>query len=106
MKSSYPRTVLKQIPGDVKRYCHSKGYVEGHGINNFIPHDCVAAYQMAKYLITSGSFDHFIAIAPEGHIYSYFFELLGTEVLSLFADYPPTLAKEWIDMRFLIQIGR
>ena len=30
-----------------------------------------------------------VAIAPEGHVYSYFFGCLGIPVLSIFVDYPP-----------------
>lgn len=45
---------------------------------------------MAKLLIRSSEHDYYVAIAPEGHVYGYFFEKLGAEVLSVYADYPPT----------------
>ena len=90
--------VRQQIYEEIKRYCQSKGYMEGQGINNFIPHDCVAAFQMAKDLIGSGNFDYFVAIAPEGHVYSYFFEMLGAKIREVFVDYPPKLIKEVDDL--------
>jgi hypothetical protein len=44
---------------------------------------------MARLLIDSRKFDHYLAVAPEGHAYGFFFERLGVPVLSVFADYPP-----------------
>ncbi|WP_460597757.1 hypothetical protein [Geomonas sp. Red276] len=44
-------------------------------MNNFIPHSAVAAFGMAKLL--ASKFDRYLAVAPEGHIYGYFFERLG-----------------------------
>ncbi len=76
--------------GEVRRYCESKGYQEGDGINNFVPHDCVAACAMAKHLTATGNYDYYIAVAPEGHIYGYFFEVLGYPPLAVHVDYPPT----------------
>jgi hypothetical protein len=67
-----------------------RGTVEGPNVNNFVPHDCVAAFAMARLLLGSGKFDSYVAVAPEGHIYGYFLERLGAEVLSVHADYPPT----------------
>ncbi len=90
--------VCQQTYEEVQRYCRSKGCMEGQGINNFVPHDCVAAFQMAKLLTEGGLFDKYIAVAPEGHIYSFFLEVLGAEVLSLFVDYPPTLVREVDDL--------
>ena len=73
-----------------RRHCEAKGYREGDGVNNFAPHDPVAAFAMARALLGSNRFDRFVAVAPEGHIYGYFFERLGAEVLEVFTDYPPT----------------
>lgn len=84
-----PRQLINALLAEVRRHCQTKGYREGPGVNNFIPHDVVDAYGMAKYLITAG-FDKYLAIAPEGHIYGYFFERMGVPVLSVFTDYPPT----------------
>lgn len=75
---------------DVRQHCRSKGYSEGPGVNNLIPHDCINAFHMARLLIESGEHDCCVAIAPEGHIYGYFFERLGAKVLSVYVDYPPT----------------
>src|SRR5262249_6060706 len=67
------RRALEIVLAGVRQHCEAKGYREGPGVNNFVPHDAVAAFGMARRLIASG-FDHFLAIAPEGHIYGYFFE--------------------------------
>lgn len=82
------RSLYYAVCEDIRRHCRAKGYSEGDGINNFLPHDAVAAYGMAKLLVDR--FDRFVAVAPEGHIYGYFFERLGVTVLSAFTDYPPT----------------
>lgn len=67
----------------------AKGYVEGRWLNPLVPMDCIAAWAMARQLTESGQFDRYLAIAPEGHVYGYFFERLGVPVLSVFVDYPP-----------------
>src|SRR5438046_1685709 len=72
-----PRELLDRVRADVRRHCESKGRREGPGVNNFVPHDCVAAFAMARRLIDSGDFDRYVAVAPEGHIYGYFLERLG-----------------------------
>lgn len=93
-----------QILSAVKLHCEAKGYCEGRGINNFAPHDCVAAFAMAG-LLTSAGFDHYVAVAPEGHIYGFFLERLGTTVLSVFTDYPPTRCEAVEDLT-VIRGGR
>src|SRR2546428_12972284 len=75
-----PRELLDRVLADVRRYCEGKGHREGPGVNNFVPHDCVAAFAMARLLVGTGEFDHYVAVAPEGHIYGYFLELLGAAV--------------------------
>jgi hypothetical protein len=92
--------LYKAVCEDVKRHCQAKGYREGPGINNFIPHDAVAAFGMAKLLARS-RFDRYVAVAPEGHIYGYFFERFGVQVLSVFTDYPPTLCTSEDDLSVL-----
>jgi hypothetical protein len=47
----------------------------------------------------AAEFDRHLAIAPEGHIYGYFFERLGVPVLSVFTDYPPTKVSAEDDLR-------
>jgi hypothetical protein len=83
------RRARDQVLAAVKRHCEAKGYAEGPGVNDFAPHDAVAAFAMARLLVREG-FDHFVAVAPEGHIYGFFLEKLGATVLSVFTDYPPT----------------
>src|SRR5262245_28135509 len=78
-----PRQVRDRVLADVRSHCQAKGYREGPGVNNFIPHDAVAAFAMARSLTGSGLFDHYLAVAPEGHVYGYFFECLGARVLSV-----------------------
>lgn len=96
-----PRELLARVRADVHQYCESKGYREGPSVNNFVPHDAVAAFAMARFLVGSGEFDHFLAVAPEGHIYGYFLERLGTKMLSVFADYPPTKCESDADLSVL-----
>ncbi len=96
-----PRELLDRVLADVRRHCEGKGHREGPGVNNFVPHDCVAAFAMARLLVGSGDFDHFVAVAPEGHIYGYFLERLGAKMLSVFADYPPTRCESQDDLSVL-----
>jgi len=57
--------VLRRVLADVRRHCQDKGHREGAGVNNFVPHDAVAAFAMARMLFGSGNeFDHFVAVAP------------------------------------------
>ena len=56
---------------------------------------------MARLLTGSGRFDHYLAVAPEGHIYGYFFERLGAKMLSVFTDYPPTHCESLDDLTVL-----
>jgi hypothetical protein len=92
------RQLLDAVLADVRRHCQARGYREGPGINNFVPHDAVAAFGMAELLKAAG-FDCYLAIAPEGHIYGYFFERLGIPVLSVLTDYPPTQVSAEDDLR-------
>jgi hypothetical protein len=93
--------IRDRVLADVRRHCQAKGYREGEGVNNFVPHDAVAAFAMARSLIGSGRFDRYLAIAPEGYIYGYFFERLGANVLSVFTDYPPTRVESADDLSVL-----
>jgi hypothetical protein len=82
--------LLSAVFQDVERYCHNKGYHEGPGINNFVPHDPVLAFAMAKRLIGEGGFEHYVVVAPEGHIYGYFFEKLGARTMATGFPFPAT----------------
>src|SRR4051812_47904997 len=93
-----PRQFLDAVLAEVQRHCLAKGYREGPGVNNFVPHDVVAAYGMAR-LLSAMRFDRYLAVAPEGHIYGFFFERLGVPVLSVFTDYPPTHCTAETDLR-------
>jgi hypothetical protein len=93
-----PRQLLDAVLAGVRRHCQARGYREGPGVNNFVPHDAVAAFGMAERLVAA-RFDHYLAVAPEGHIYGYFFERLGIPVLSVFTDYPPTQVSAEDDLR-------
>ena len=81
--------LLDQIAEDIRGHCAGKGYVSGPNWNPLTPRDSVAALAMARALTQQGRFDAYLAIAPEGHVYGYFFERLGIPVLSVFVDYPP-----------------
>jgi len=96
-----PKELQARILEDVRRHCEGKGHREGPGVNNFVPHDCVAAFAMARFLVGAGAFDHYVAVAPEGHVYGFFLERLGATVLSMFADYPPTRCESDDDLSVL-----
>jgi hypothetical protein len=85
--------LLDFIAGEVRRHCAVKGYVSGPNWNPLTPRDSIAALAMARSLLRAGRFDHYLAIAPEGHVYGYFFERLGARVLSVAVDYPPRRAE-------------
>jgi hypothetical protein len=82
--------VIQNVLKRVKNYCHHRGAWEGPGVNNLVPHDCVNVYAMAKYLVHDIGFTHYISVAPEGHIYGYFFSRIGIHPLAISVDYPPT----------------
>jgi hypothetical protein len=68
----------------------SKGYETESWINPLTPVDSVAAFAMAKALTEAQLFDYCVSVAPEGHVYGYFFErCFGAPVLSVHVDYPP-----------------
>lgn len=77
----------------VRAHVHRRGYREGEGINNFVPHDPVAAFGMAGYLLREHAHDVYLAVAPEGHIYGFFLEQLGARVDECWVDYPPTVCR-------------
>lgn len=45
------RDIHDYVVADVCRHCQPKDYAEGEGVNNFVPHGCVAAFKMARFLI-------------------------------------------------------
>ncbi len=79
--------LLQRVARQCVKHCAARGYVDGPNWNPLTPWDSVAALALARLLV--GQFDHFVAMAPEGHVYGYFFEQLGARVLSVFVDYPP-----------------
>jgi len=81
--------VYQAVCAEIARYCQNKGYCEGPGVNNLVPHDAIAAFGMARYLTSEKNFDYYLAVAPEGHIYGYFFERYGCKTLDVFVPYPP-----------------
>jgi hypothetical protein len=95
--ATIPRDLLGSVLADVRRHCEARGFREGAGVNNFVPHDAVAAFGMARLLAVAG-FEEFVAIAPEGHIYGYFLERLGFPLHSVFIDYPPTRCQDAGDL--------
>jgi hypothetical protein len=90
MTTSIYSQVLQYVLEKIKSYCNERGAWEAPGVNNLVPHDCVNAYAIARYLVQDVGFDHYIAVAPEGHIYGYFFSRIGIPPLSVSVDYPPT----------------
>jgi hypothetical protein len=90
--------LLELVAEAARGHCAAKGYVRGHNWNPLAPQDSVAALAMASHLTRSEAFDHYIAVAPEGHVYGYFFERLGARVLSIVVDYPPTRVESADDL--------
>ena len=84
-----PQQLLESVAQQACQHCAAKGYVSGPNWNPLEPQDPVTALAMASLLVGSGQFDHYLAVAPEGHAYGYFFERFGARVLSVFVDYPP-----------------
>jgi hypothetical protein len=82
--------LLEQVAEAVRAHCAAKGHVGGRNWNPLAPYDSVAALAMARHLIGLGAFDQYVAVAPEGNVYGFFFERLEAQVLSVFVDYPPT----------------
>lgn len=88
-----PEKLLQWVSDEVRRHCAARGHVSGPNWNPLTPWDSVAALAMAKFLVRLGRFDYYVAVAPEGHVYGYFFEKLGIRILSVFVDYPPRQVK-------------
>jgi hypothetical protein len=81
--------LLDRVAENIRSHCAAKGYVSGPNWNPLTPQDSVAAFAMARWLQQSGRFDDYLAVAPEGHVFGYFFERLGIPMLSAFVEYPP-----------------
>jgi hypothetical protein len=85
-----PMGLIDRVAADVWQHCRqSKGYEDAPYVNPLVPVDCVSALMMARLLIERRIFDHYVSVAPEGHVYGYFFEQLGQSILSVYVDYPP-----------------
>lgn len=85
-----PQQLTEYIASDIQQHVRkSKGFEQGPWVNPLVPVDCVQSFMMAHMLIESRAFDYCVAVAPEGHVYGYFFERLGASVLSVHVDYPP-----------------
>ncbi len=97
--------LLEQLSRDAYRHCSSKGDADSPWQNPLAPDDCVSAFMMAKTLTEKRLFDHYVAVAPEGHVYGFFFEKFGAKVLSVFVDYPPRKLEMRDDLR-VIRGGR
>jgi len=97
--------ILERVLADVRSHCLTKGYQEGPWLNPMTPQDCVSSFAMARLIIEEKCVDHCVSVAPEGHVYGYFFEKLGTDVLSVFVDYPPKSLQALDDLR-TIRSGR
>ena len=80
---------VERVSAQVREHCRARGYTEGPWLNPLVPVDCLSAWAMARYLAGAGEIDHYLAVAPEGHVYGFFFEKLGVRMHSVFVDYPP-----------------
>jgi len=94
--------LLDNVASQVRQHCRqAKGYEEGPWVNPLIPSDCVSAFMMARFLTQLKAFDNYVAVAPEGHVYGFFFERLGIGVLSAHVDYPPRRCEVLDDLSVL-----
>jgi hypothetical protein len=84
-----PQSLLDAVALQARRHCSGRGYPDGANWNPLEPQDPVCALAMARLLVESGQFDHYLAVAPEGHAYGFFFERVGAMVREVFVDYPP-----------------
>ena len=85
-----PPHLMEQVIADVSRHVRSsKGYEVQSFVNPLTPVDSVSAFAMASLLTLENVFDMCVSVAPEGHVYGYFFERLGASILSVHVDYPP-----------------
>lgn len=86
--------LLDEVASQVRQHCRqhcrqAKGYEEGPWVNPLTPSDSVSAFMMARFLTEEKTFDQYVSVAPEGHVYGYFFERLGVPILSVHVDYSP-----------------
>ena len=82
--------LLRDVAARVESHVRSsKGFEEESFVNPFTPVDSVAAFAAARRLMAERSHDVCIAVAPEGHVYGFFFEHFGANVLSVHVGYPP-----------------
>ncbi len=93
--------MVDRVLGEVEAHCLARGGRPGPGVNNFVPNDPVAAFTTAQTIIRERVIDEYVAVAPEGHIYGWFFEQLGAPVRSLHVDYPPTRCRSEGDLSAL-----
>lgn len=85
-----PHPLLDRVVECVGKHVReSKGYETESWINPLTLVDSVAAFAMAKSLTEADLFDYCVSVAPEGHVYGYFFECFGASILSVHVDYPP-----------------
>ena len=81
---------MDQVVADVSLHVRSsKGYEVQSYVNPLIPIDSVSAFAMARLLVEENVFDVCVSVAPEGHVYGYFFQRFGASILSVHVDYPP-----------------
>lgn len=89
---------LQLVTPLIEQHCQVRGYGPAPWQNPLTPVDPVAAFQMAKLLVREQSFDHYVAVAPEGHVYGYFFEHFGASILAVDVGFPARDVKEIDDL--------
>lgn len=95
--------VMERVLAAVDKHVReSKGFETTSWINPLTPVDSVAAFAMAKLLTEEKRFDLCVSVAPEGHVYGYFFEkCFGAPTLSVHVDYPPRRCVSLDDLRVI-----
>lgn len=95
--------LLARVAAEVREHvCRSKGYYKDEpNLNPFTPVDPVAAFAMARWLVEQEQFDEYVVVAPEGHVYGYFFARCGANILTVHVGYPPIRCEPLDDLRVL-----
>lgn len=81
------KEITARVYQEIEAHCVKRGGILGPNVNRFVPHDLVTSFAVARRLSTR--YQGFVAVAPEGHMYSWFLETLTRTVHSVWVNDPP-----------------
>ncbi len=94
-----PPGLMEFVIAEVSRHVRSsRGYETESFVNPFTPVDSVSAFVLARTLTEQHEFDACVSVAPEGHVYGYFFQLFNAPIVSVHVDYPPRRCQTFEDL--------